>query len=87
MYWEINFPDGIKDLYIDITNIDFEEVITAFNVIVNHLILHVQLEHLVLIGDIHHENRDVEPFLQVIIIHKLYFHFDFIFFKFWHFGK
>jgi len=76
MDWEIHFPDLVEDKHVYVADVDLEEVVAALDVVGGHVVLHLELEQLVVVGDVHHEYRDVEAFLQLLVVHPLGLHLD-----------
>lgn len=73
---EVHFPDLFEDEHVDVADVDLEEVVAALDVVRGHVVLHLELEQLVVVGDVHHEYGDVEAFLQLLVVHPLGLHLD-----------
>jgi len=73
---KLHLPDLVEHEHVDVADVDLEEVVAALDVLVRHVVLHLELEQLVLVRDVHHQDRDVEAFLQLLVAHPLRLHLD-----------
>lgn len=82
---ELHLPDLVEHEHVDVADVDLEEVVAALDVVVRHVVLHLELEQFVLVRDVHHQDRDVEALLQLLVVHPFGLHLDVAFVEFGHF--
>lgn len=68
---EVHAPDFVLDAHVDAADFDLEEVVGVFGGLVGHGQRQVLLEHLVLVRDVEHQDADVEPLLQLLVVQRL----------------
>jgi len=68
---ELDAPDFVKHAHVDVVDVEFEELKALLDAWLHHVGLHHFLETLVLVGNIHHEDGDVEALQKLLVFHPL----------------